>query len=196
MVRYLTVLTLITIVIVSAPLSADNGDVPIELQAKLLLTALTYNNKLKEGEDKMLGIGCVYFPEIPQSKEQAVSFQNACMKFENNTVQGHTIKTVLIPYNGNDDFKSKLSEHCLEVLYVANRTKELCQEITQVTRAKKILSFTSAVDLVADCGLSMAVGLTDNKPKIYLNRASAQLEGAEFSAKFLRIAELVGEERK
>ena len=37
----------------------------------------------------------------------------------------------------------------------------------------------------------MAVGLKDNKPKIYLNHAAAQSEGADFSAKFLRIAEIV-----
>jgi len=39
--------------------------------------------------------------------------------------------------------------------------------------------------------VTMAVGLKDNKPKIYLNLSSAKSEGADFSAKFLRVAEIV-----
>jgi len=40
---------------------------------------------------------------------------------------------------------------------------------------------------------SMSVGLKANKPKIYLNLSSAKVEGADFSAKFLRIVEIIGE---
>ena len=39
----------------------------------------------------------------------------------------------------------------------------------------------------------MAVGYKDHNPKIYLNLASAKAEGADFNAKFLRVANIVGE---
>ena len=61
----------------------------------------------------------------------------------------------------------------------------------KVTQSEKILSCTCKAEYVTSCGVTMAVGLKDNKPKIYLNLSSAKREGADFSAKFLRVAEIV-----
>jgi hypothetical protein len=42
----------------------------------------------------------------------------------------------------------------------------------------------------------MAVGYKEHTPKIYLNLSSAKAEGADFSAKFLRIVNMVGKNKK
>ena len=70
----------------------------------------------------------------------------------------------------------------------------MVQEITKLTQSAKILSCSSRAKYVTTCGVTMAVGLKDNKPKIYLNLSSAKREGADFSAKFLRVAEIVDSE--
>ena len=72
----------------------------------------------------------------------------------------------------------------------------MVRDSIKVTQSEKILSCTSKAEYVTTCGVTMAVGLKDNKPKIYLNLTSAKLEGADFSAKFLRVAEIVGEKRE
>ena len=67
----------------------------------------------------------------------------------------------------------------------------MLKEIIELTQKEKILSWTNNTEYVSSCGVTMGVGLKENKPKIYLNFSSAQREGVDFSAKFLRIAEIV-----
>jgi hypothetical protein len=68
--------------------------------------------------------------------------------------------------------------------------------VLKVTQSDKILSCTGKAEYVTSCGVTMAVGLKNQKPKIYLNLSSAKREGADFSAKFLRVAEIMSEENK
>ena len=54
MLKYLLILTLVTWGVVPALASADNRNIPVDLQAKLFLTALTYNKNLKKRADTQL----------------------------------------------------------------------------------------------------------------------------------------------
>ena len=94
-------------------------------------------------------------------------------------------------YDGDSGLKEKIDENHIDVLFIAGGKKDMVKEIVRVTQSKQILSATSKVDHVTSCGVSLAVGLKENKPKIYLNLSSAKGEGCDFSAKFLRIAEIV-----
>ena len=194
MVKYLTVLTLITILVISTPLSADNGDVPVDLQAKLLLTALTYDKNLQAKPDKHLKIGVLSFPPTPQSQEEAMEFFKTLNGFKDKKISGLDFDTSVLTYTDISMLKKDITDNKIDLLYLARGDTKIITDIIGLTRSEKILSCTSKAEYVITCGVTMAVGLKDNKPKIYLNRSSAQLEGAEFSAKFLRIAEIVGNE--
>lgn len=191
--KYLLLITLIAIGFIPASVSSDNGDVPVELQAKLLLTALTYDKNLNRGEDETLRIGLLYFPDVNQSKKEALEFYKALECFEDKKVRGLNINTVLFAYNGYNGLKSKISAEHIDVLYISKAKKEVIKDVIKVTQSNKILSLTSAASYVSMCGISMAVGLKENKPKIYLNLSSAKAEGADFSAKLLRVVEIVRE---
>ena len=56
MLKYLLILVLITGGGIPAPLSADNGTIPVDLQAKLFLTALTYDKNLEKHDSTQLDI--------------------------------------------------------------------------------------------------------------------------------------------
>lgn len=176
--------------------SADNGAVPLELQAKLFLTALTYDKNLEKRADALLNIGIVYFTDAPQSKQEAENFSNTLKEFKDKKISGRRFKTVLLAYNGNGDLKKKLVEEGIDVVFIARGEKQQVEKLLKLTQSEKILSCTSKAEYVATCGVTIAVGLKDNKPKIYLNLSSAKREGADFSAKFLRIAEIVDKESK
>ena len=66
--------------------SAENGNVPPELQAKLFLTALTYDKNLEKRVHAHVDIGIVYFPESPQSKEEALNFSKTLEGFKDKKV--------------------------------------------------------------------------------------------------------------
>jgi hypothetical protein len=193
MLKYLLILALITGGI-PAPLSADNGNIPVDLQAKLFLTALTYDKNLEKRANTQLDIGILYFPWSVQSKEEALSFSKNLEMFKDKKISGRNFSVLLLTYNGDGGFKEKIADKHVDVLFIAGGEEPMVREAIKVTQAEKILSCTSRAKYVTTCGVTMAVGLKDNKPKIYLNLSSAKREGADFSAKFLRVAEIVDNE--
>jgi len=183
--------TLVTFALLSTSASNEEVKVPVELQAKLLLTALTYDKNLKRRTDEKLKIGILYFPEIVQSKEEASNFSKVLERFRDKKVSGLSIDKVLLAYRGNSELKKMISFEKINVLYLALGKMDLIKNVTNLTQSEKILSFTSIVEYVSKCGISMAVGIKSNKPKIYLNLFSARTEGADFSAKLLRVVEII-----
>jgi hypothetical protein len=194
MLKYLLILTLITFGGISVPVSADNGNIPVDLQAKLFLTALTYDKNLEKHPSTHLDIAILYFPWLAQSKEEALNFSKTLEKFQDKKISGRSFTVSLLTYNGDGGFKEKIGDEHVDVLFIAGGEEPMVQEITKITQSEKILSCTSKAEYVTSCGVTMAVGLKDNKPKIYLNLSSAKREGADFSAKFLRVAEIVDNE--
>jgi len=186
-------LAVIIVTIFPALTSAGEEKVPVELQAKLFLTALTYDKNIKNREIDQLKIGIVYFPEVPDSKKESLNFSKVLEEFKDKKVGGLSMGKVSVAYLNRDDLKDKISKENINVLYLARGTHALVTEVTKVTQSEKILSFTGVTEYVVECGVSMAVGLKEGKPKIYLNLSSSRAEGADFSAKLLRVAILVGE---
>ena len=176
--------------------AADNGEVPVDLQAKLFLSALTYDKNLEERANLLINIGIVFFPDIPQSKQEAENFSKTLGGFKDKKISGRSFNTTLLTYDGNGDLKKKIVDEQINVVFIAGGEKQQVEELLKLTQAEKILSCTSKAEYVTACGVTMAVGLKDNKPKIYLNLSSAKLEGADFNAKFLRVVEIVAEENK
>jgi hypothetical protein len=169
-----------------------NGKVlPPNLQTKLLLTALTYEKNLKGKAVDQFDIGILYFPWCEQSKKEAKSFFKALKIFQDKKIGGRSFNIFLFTYNGDAGIKEKIDGKHIEVLFIVGGEKRMLREIIALTQKEKILSWTNNTEYVSSCGVTMGVGLKENKPKIYLNFASAQREGVDFSAKFLRIAEIV-----
>jgi len=191
---HILLVAVITCGVIPRSASADNGSVPPELQAKLFLTALTYDKNLEKEAEKQLDIGILYFPESPQSKEEALNLSKTLEGFKDKKISGRSFQTLILTYDGNGGLKKKIVDEHIDVLFIARGEKKLIEEVLKVTRSEKILSCTGKAEYVTTCGVTMAVGLKDNKPKIYLNLSSAKREGADFSAKFLRVAEIVDSE--
>ena len=194
MLKYLLILVLITGGGIPAPLSADNGTIPVDLQAKLFLTALTYDKNLEKHDSTQLDIAILYFPWSAKSKEAALSFSKTLEMFKDKKISGRSFTVFLLTYNGDFGLKEKLADRHVDVLFIAGGEEPMVRETTKITQTEKILSCSNKAAYVTTCGVTMAVGLKDNKPKIYLNLTSAKREGADFSAKFLRVAEIVDNE--
>lgn len=194
--KYIFIGILIALCSMPVPAASDNGDVPLDLQAKLFLTALTYDKNLEKRDDSLLNIGIVYFTDAPQSKKEAENFSKTLEKFKDKKISGRSFTAALLIYNGNGDLKKKIVEKEIDVVFIARGEKQQVEKLLKLTQTEKILSCTSKAEYVTSCGVTMAVGLKDNKPKIYLNISSAKREGADFSAKFLRVAEIVDEDSR
>ena len=190
-VGYVVSLAIIALGFLPVQVIADNGKISVELQAKLFLTALTYEKNMKEKAIRQFDIGILYFPWLPESKKEALLFSKALNSFKNKKISGRNFNVFLFTYNGDTGIKEAIAHKHVEVLFIAEGKERNLKEIIQLTRSKNILSWTNKTEYVASCGVTIGVGIKENKPKIYINLTSAKEEGADFSAKFLRIAEIV-----
>ena len=189
-------LVIMVLAFIPTNISAENGKVPLDVQTKLLLNALSYYKNLEGRDGPQFDIGIVYFPWSKESKEEGATFSQILKKLKDKKISGRSFNVLLLAYNGDYGLKEKIAGKNIEVLIISGEEETMIREITQLTRSEKMLSFTSKAEFVTSCGVTMAVGLKENKPKIFLNLSSAKDEGADFSAKFLRIAEIVDEETK
>jgi hypothetical protein len=192
--KYLSPLLLVAVLscgVITPSAFADNGEVPVDLQIKLILTALTYDKNLESRANGELNIGILYFPESPQSKQEADLFAKTLEAFKDKKISGRSFNGIVLTYDDNGELRKKINEHKIDVIYIAQGERELIERVLKVTQSKKILSCCGKAEYVSTCGVTMAVGLKNNKPKLYLNLSSAKQEGADFSAKFLRVAEIV-----
>ena len=111
------------------PAASDNGDVPLDLQAKLFLTALTYDKNLEKRADALLNIGIVYFTDVPQSKKEAENFSNTLEEFKDKKISGRSFTTALLTYNGNGDLKKKIVEKEIDVVFISRGEKQQVEKL-------------------------------------------------------------------
>ena len=185
---------IIVLAFIPANISADDGKVPLDLQAKLFLNALSYYKNLETGNGSQFDIGIVYFPWSKKTKEEGATFFQILQKLKDKKIGGRRFNVILLTYNGGYGLKEKIAGKNVKVLFIFGEEESMIRDITQLTRSEKILSCISNAKFLISGNVTMAVGLKENKPKIHFNLSSAKGEEADFSAKFLRIAEIVDED--
>jgi hypothetical protein len=184
-------LEIIAVVFITAQVSADKDEVPFELQVKLILTALTYDRNLTQKADGTLTVGILFFPDTAHSQKQAINFSKALEGFKDKKVSSLNINQVVIEYKNSKDLEYIFDQHDINVLYIATGRGERLKEILELTRSKKVLSCTPDNINVYEYEVSLGWGIVDNKTKLCLNITSAKAEGADFSAKFLRVVDVI-----
>jgi hypothetical protein len=185
-------LAIITFGFISPQVFADNGGVPFDLQAKLILSALTYDRNLTRGKaDDNLTIAILFFTDTPHSQEQALNFAKALEGFKEKQVGGLGLNQIVIEYKNIKDLKHIFEKQSINVLYLATGRGEKLKKILELTQSKKVLSCTPEVINVYEYEVSLGWGVVNNKPKLCLNITSAKAEGADFSAKFLRVVDVI-----
>jgi hypothetical protein len=166
-------------------------EIPLDIKAKLFLTALTYDKALTNKVTKQFAIGILFSPNIEESEKEAKEFYKALMRYIDKKISGLSFKPVLLPYRDSLDLNEKLDKECIKVLYLSYGDKNNIMHITKIAKSKEVFTITDQADYLSECGASMRIDIKSKKPKIILNLNSARSEGANFSSKFLRVVELV-----
>jgi hypothetical protein len=188
--------TLLIFAISSNAALAQDKEVPLNLQVKHLFTALEYDKNFSIRMDDSLIIGILYFPEKTHSRREALELYKALKAYKSKTPANLKMRTFIFSCGSINSLESIISIDKIDLLYIASGRKSVIRNVTKVTQSKKVFSFTSHPEYVSECGVSMAVGYKEHNPKIHLNLSSAKAEGADFNAKFLRIANMVDEQDK
>ncbi len=182
-----TVFMTLCLLVMASTQVAMAVELSTEQRARLLLKVLAYDRNISNrGLDKvkLLVLSRKGDPSSAlESRGMADAWTNAS---KTNTIGGLPVECTATEYR--DDLE--LSELGVAAIYVASGLEDQLDQLTEKTRAARVLTLASSEEYVS-AGVSVAVVVREDRPKVLVNLASAQKEGASLDARFLHLAEVI-----
>jgi hypothetical protein len=183
-------IALVVALAIVAPAAAEDMPLSADLQLTLFLKMLTYDRHLESRFGTELTIGIVYAPSDPQSVRVANEVVEYLYRVRDKTVKGLPVRYFLVEYSSADTLERSIASHAIDVLYVAPGNARNLDGITKISQEKGLTTMTGVPEYVRR-GVAVGVSVSQNRPQLLINLASARTEGAEFDASLLRISTIV-----
>lgn len=163
-----------------------------DLQLPLILKVLTYDRHFESKAGTQVVVGIVYAPTDPTSVAAANEVGDVLFRFQDKTVKRLPIRFRLVEYTTPDALERTIARWGISVFYVAPGNARNLEGIVGVSQAKGVTTTTGVPEYVRrGGGVSVGIGLNDDRPQILINISSARCEGSEFDASLLRIASVI-----
>ncbi len=144
--------------------------VPIQIQAALFVKLLSFNKGISHGGD-------IYIHVI----------DNAALAAELQQIIGEKIgNATLTAVDASNQLPS--GDRKPSAVYVSEDAG--LAKILDYTSTNKVLSITGTPDLVAK-GVTLGVGILNQKPHIFLNISSSKKEGVEWNPAILKVSTII-----
>jgi hypothetical protein len=163
---------------------------PEELQVPLFLKILTYDRSLGGKVQDTIHIGVLYFPDNEQSQKNKDAIIENLKLNRDKTINGVPFSFMEIEFSTEKSLDEVTSEKRVNILYITSDGSDIPKGVSQITQAKRILTITGRVDYVSH-GISVGLGVKEEKPQIVINLPSVRAEGSNFSANLLRLCKVV-----
>ena len=169
---------------------AQEREAPIETQYLMLRKALAFERGLLARTDKEIVVGVLYQSRHPSSLAFLVKLREAIKKVDVERFTTRPLRFVEIELHENFDFARDSTKQRFEVFYLGPVHTWEVKALTEISRARKILTFTG-VPAQVEAGLTLGVIISENRPLLLINLPAARAEGAEFDAQLLRLARIL-----
>ncbi|MCK4384798.1 MAG: YfiR family protein [candidate division Zixibacteria bacterium] len=164
--------------------------VPPRVQIPILLKVLTYNRNFEKKVGDELVIGILYDSKDDDSKKVKQEVSEILDSLSAMTVKGVPFFYVEVEYNSEDSLRNLVKSNKIDVLYIAPGGIWSLKSIVQISQKYEIPTMTGITDYVKK-GISVGIGLKENKPEIWVNLDSAKAEGSNFSANLLKLCKVI-----
>jgi hypothetical protein len=170
----------------STPLSAQ--DAPIAVQVPLLLKVLAFDRTAGAIGAEPTAIAILYQGRNRGSVMARDAVVDALALVR--TREGAEVRCVAIDLDAEPDLAAALIRSGVRAVYVTPlRAVEISSVATAAQRAS-VTTLTGSRRYLEE-GLAVAIGLRGDRPRILINLEASRLEGAEFSAQLLGMAEVL-----
>ena len=168
---------------------AEDVAVPISIQFPLLLKILQFDKNLYERSGERIVIGVAYQGRFRASLRAKEEMLQAAEDQAPVTVAGLPVDIVAVDIE-RENLSAALKSMDIDVVYVTPLRSVDIRSITKCTRARGITSMTG-VDEYVRSGISVGVGIWQEKPSVMVNLAASKAEGTNFSSRLLSLARRV-----
>ena len=173
-------------------LSAQEMDVPVEIQVPLFMKVLTFDRNLEERVGDEIVIAIVYQEKFRKSLNIMLQLENYLNNWEIKRVAGIPFRYISIVLDSYSlpEFKAALEKEHVDVIYITPLRAVTVESLVAVSRP---LGITSLSGVSAYCreGIAVSISTKGGSPVIVINRSVAISEGADFSSRLLKLAEII-----
>ena len=162
--------------------SAKKPSASLDTQLGILLDALG-RCKVSGTTGKTFVIAIVHDSSV--SDETVEEIKTSFGKLKGKKVEGKSISTVVIPFEGREDLTKKLRLARARGVFITENNEKIVREVLAATRTLKIISMSNVPDYVHWLGVTLGVEAEGRKPKVMVNLASCQHEKITFDEEVL-----------
>ena len=170
--------------------SAFASSLPADQEALILTRALAYDRNLTRRAGDELVLAVLVRQNDANSMTEARRIHAAFRQLEKHRVQGLRFRAVLAEYTTPEALEALVVKHDIDALYVSVGLEAAVAPIARIGRDHDTTTMGADSELVR-AGLCLGVVVYDNRPRILLNRTTAEAEGASFGAGLLRLARVI-----
>ena len=181
---------LFSVLLMALPPSPVDMAVPIEVQHPLFLKILSYDRKLPARVGPEIVVGIVYQSRYRPSVAARDGLARVMEATSVRSVKDIPVRYVSIELSSPEALAKSIKENHLDVLYVCPLRAFEAEAVALQSRRAGITTLTGMPAYV-EAGLAIGIDLRDGRPEILVNLPAAKAEGAEFSAKLLKLARIV-----
>jgi hypothetical protein len=168
--------------------AAQEGQLPVELQAALLLKVVSYEKSLSALVETELVIGIIYQPEWSRSRDTRSTLARALISSAKSA--GITVRVVDIPLSSSGELPFDPRERGVHVIYLAPLRAIRLNTLLAGMGAPGLLSFTGDDGQLRN-GVAVGLGLSGDRAVVLIDLVSCRAVGAEFSSQLLKHAQIV-----
>lgn len=187
--KYCFKILLILLVLSSQFSFGQRVKAPIELQLRIIPKILSLEKNLAQSKEKFFNVSVLYSKDQRNSAQVFESFIKSVNEL------GIAIKdkeATVLPFDisSKGNFRSFISNNKIKLLYITPIRGIDITEITKICKEEGVLTITGVEEYSIN-QVSVVLSLEDNKLQIMISQKSSKQEGADFSARLLRIAKLI-----
>ena len=174
-------------VCLATPVCAQAADVPVALQIPLFLKVVSFDRQLTLRMGSELVVAVAY----QGNNRESVRARDAAARALRDARNVPGMPKLRIEFIDVDEQSLivELAKRKVTVLYVAPLRALDISIVADAARAARVTTCTGTPDYLSD-GLAVSVRYQGERPKLLINVEAARLEGAEFSAELLKLAQV------
>lgn len=164
--------------------AAQDMDVPVQTQVALFLKVITFDRNLVIPPATEIVVGVVF----QSGYRTSVNAKNIAMTALQLSGGQRKIRAIAIDLD-REPLAAALTRHMPSVVYVAPLRAVEISDLATTTRNAGVTTVTGVPQYIS-LGLAVSVRLQGERPKLVINAEAAKLEGADFRAELLKLAQI------
>jgi len=182
--------TVLLCVLLSAPraLSAQEMEIPVAVQVPLFLKVISFDRQLRARGGQTEYVVSIAYQSGNRASVDARDEVVRSLKADRPTVLGLPIRIVTVDLD-HESLADCLKTHAASLLYITPLRAVDVAALVTTANVAGVTTVTGVPQYVAQ-GVAVGVRLQRDRPRILINLQGARLQGADFAAELLKLADV------